>query len=146
MDEQEKLGRLRHLYEDLSDEDIIKAQQKIEYVLYDKNTGEIVQTGDMDMLAFEQFIPQSPDLEKMIVEPEKVWRLRGEFIDHKGDGKHMFKVQAGNLEAKAEHVDKIGELKLPRDKSDEEIEIIKASTKSEFGTVTQLNADIDNVQ
>lgn len=125
MDTEEKLKRLRPHYEDLTDNEILKAQEKIEYVLYDKSTGEIVQSGDMDMLAYEQFIPQSPALEKMIVEPEKVWRLRGEFIDHKGNGRHMFKVEAGNIKAKPEHETKIDAMKLPRDKSDEEIEVIK---------------------
>lgn len=129
MDTEQKLEKLRPHYPDLTDEEILNAQQKIEYVLYDKNTGEIMQTGDMDMLAYERFVPHSLDLEKMIVEPDKVWRLRGEFVDHKGDGKHMFKVNAGNLEAKPEHAVKIGERKLPRDKSDEEIDEIKRAKK-----------------
>lgn len=126
MKTEQEMARLRKHYPDLTDDEILKAQEKIEYVLYDKNTGEIVQTGDMDMLAYENFAPHSPDLEKMIVEPDKAWKLRGEFIDHKGDGKPLFKVTSGALEAKPEHAGKIEERKLPRDKDNkDEIEVIK---------------------
>lgn len=125
MSEEQELIRLRSHYPDLTDEQILKAQVWVEYVLYDTNTGEIVQNGDMDMLAYENFVPRSPNLEKMIVEPGKAWRLRGEFIDHHGDGKHMFKVEDGNLIAKPAHLNKIEELKSSKDKSDEELEVEK---------------------
>lgn len=119
------IENLRVHYEGLTDEEILKAQEQVEYVLYDKNSGEITQAGNMDRLAFERFIPHNPDLEKIIVPPDHVWKLRGEFIDHDGGGKHMFKVEVSNITEKTEHKTKIEERKLPHDKTNAEINTAK---------------------
>lgn len=107
--------KLRHLYEDLTDEEIEKATEQVNYVLYDIQTGEIIQTGNMDRLAFEAFEPYLENMEKAIVPPGEEWMLRGEFIDHEDTQKPMFRIEDGALVAKEAHVDKIAEMRMPKD-------------------------------
>jgi hypothetical protein len=110
-----KTERLRNLYEDFSDEEIEKACEMIHYVLFDGQTGEIIQTGNMDRLAFERFEPYREGMEKVIIPPGEEWMLRGEFIDHEDTKKPMFKIQEGDLVAKEAHVEKITEMRMSRD-------------------------------
>ena len=111
----ENIEKLRIAYEDLSDEEIEKAQKQINYVLYNTQTGEIMQTGNMDLLAFERFEPFWENMEKVIVPPGEEWMLRGEFVDYEDTKKPMFKIEEGELVAKNAHVDKISEMRMPRD-------------------------------
>jgi len=110
-----EIERMRDLYQDLTDDEIEKAQEQINYVLCDSATGEIVQRGSMDRLAFERFELYREGLEKVIVPDGEEWMLRGEFVDYDGTQKPMFKVEGGELVAKATHVDKITEMRMPRD-------------------------------
>lgn len=123
-----KLERIREHYPGLTDEEIDKANQKIDYVLYDINTNEIMQYGGMDLLAFEQFQPPREGLEKMIVPLEDAWKLRGEFSDP-SDGQHMFKVepQNGVLKMKPEKQQMIEEVKLPNDIDIQELPVTPKS-------------------
>ena len=109
------IERKRKLYEDLSDEEIVKAQEMINYVLYVGNTGEIIQTGNMDRLAYENFEPYLEGMEKAIIPPGEEWMLRGEFIDHEDTHKPMFKIEEGAIVAKETHVEKIADMRMPRD-------------------------------
>ena len=108
------MERLRELYEDFTDEQIEKAMQKVSYVLYDTETGEIIQTGDTDLLAYEAMEPYRENMAKAIIPKGEEWMLRGEFVDH-AEGKHMFKIDDETLAAKKEHVEKITEMRMPRD-------------------------------
>lgn len=110
-----KTEMLRGLYEDLTDEEIEKAVEQVNYVLYDSATGEIIQTGNMDRLAYERFEPYREGMEKAIVPPGEEWMLRGEFIDHENTQKPMFKIEQGELVAKERHTDKINEMRRPKD-------------------------------
>ena len=110
-----KTEMLRGLYEDLTDEEIEKAVEQVNYVLYDSATGEIIQTGNMDRLAYERFEPYREGLEKAIIPPGEEWMLRGEFIDHENTQKPMFKIEQGELVAKEAHVAKITGMRMPRD-------------------------------
>jgi len=108
------MERLRELYEDLTDEEIEKAMQKVAYVLYDSVSGEIIQTGDTDLLAYERMEPYRENMAKTIIPKGEEWMLRGEFVDH-AQGKHMIKVEEGALVAKETHVEAITEMRMPRD-------------------------------
>lgn len=110
-----KVEHLRELYEDMTDEEIEKAQEQINYVLYNTQTGEIMQTGNMDLLAFERFEPFWENVEKVIVPPDEEWMLRGEFTDYENTKKPMFKIEDGKLVAKATHVEAITQMRMPRD-------------------------------
>lgn len=110
-----KIERLRAMYEDLTDEEIEKAIEQVNYVLYDSQTGEIVQSGNMDRLSYERFEPYREGLEKAIVPPGEEWMLRGEFIDHEETRKPMFKIEEGAIVAKEAHVEKITDMRMPRD-------------------------------
>lgn len=110
-----KIERLRNLYEDLSDEEIEKALEQVNYILYDTTTGEIIQSGNMDRLAYERFEMYREGMEKAIVPPGEEWMLRGEFIDHEETHRLMFKVEDGKLVAKATYVEKITDMRMPRD-------------------------------
>lgn len=109
------IDRLRELYEDLTDEEIEKATEQVNYVLYIGNTGEIIQTGNMDRLAYENFEPYMEGMQKVIVPPGEEWMLRGEFTDHEETHVPMFKIEDGALVAKEAHVDKITEMRMPKD-------------------------------
>ena len=109
------IERLRELYEDMTDEEIEKAIEHVNYALYDNQTGEIIQTGNMDRLAFERFEPYRERLEKVIISPGEKWMLRGEFVDHENGNIPMFKIEEGELVAKNAHVDKITEMRMPKD-------------------------------
>ncbi|MCA9810676.1 MAG: hypothetical protein KC473_10075 [Candidatus Dadabacteria bacterium] len=109
------IERLRELYEDMTDEEIEKAIEHVDYVLFDNQTGEIIQTGNMDRLAYERFEPYREGLGKVIIPPGEKWMLRGEFVDHENGNKPMFKMEEGELVAKAAHVDKITEMRMPKD-------------------------------
>ena len=109
------IERKRKLYEDLSDEEIVKAHEMVHYVLFDGQTGEIIQTGNMDRLAFERFEPYMEGMEKAIIPPGEEWMLRGEFVDHEDTQKPMFKIEDGELVAKEAHVEKITGMRMPRD-------------------------------
>ena len=110
-----KIESLRDLYEDLTDEEIAKAIEQVNYVLYDSQTGEIIQSGNMDRLAFERFEPYMEGMEKAIIPPGEEWMLRGEFIDHEETKKPMFKIEGGAIVAKEAHVEKITDMRMPRD-------------------------------
>ncbi|HML96687.1 MAG TPA: hypothetical protein PKC29_14790 [Thermodesulfobacteriota bacterium] len=110
-----EIERMRDLYQDLTDDEIEKAQEQINYVLCDSATGEIVQTGSMDRLAFERFEPYREGMEKAIVPPGEEWMLRGEFVDYDNTHRPMFKIEEGSIVAKEAHVDKISEMRMPKD-------------------------------
>lgn len=111
----ERTKKLKDSYEDLTYEEINKALEHVNYVLYDTTTGEVIQTGSMDLLAFERFEPYLEGMDKVIVPDGEEWMLRGEFVDSDGTQKPMFKVEDGGLVAKAAHVDKITEMRMPKD-------------------------------
>lgn len=106
---------LREQYEGaLSDEEIEKAQTYVRYALYDTATGEIIQTGKTDLLAYENLPLYREGMEKTIIPDDEKWMLRGEFIDESA-GKRMFKIGDKGLTAKTAHVEKITEMRMPRD-------------------------------
>ena len=109
------IERKRDLYEDLTDAEIEKATEQVNYVLYIGNTGEIIQTGNMDRLAYENFEPYMEGMEKAIVPPGEEWMLRGEFVDHEDTKKPMFKIEDGTIVAKEAHINKISAMRMPRD-------------------------------
>jgi hypothetical protein len=110
-----KIERLRGLYEDLTDEEIEKATEQVNYVFYDSQTGEIIQTGNMDRLAYESFEPYREGMEKVIIPLGEEWMLRGEFIDHEDTKGPMFKIEEGAIVAKEAHVEAITDMRMPRD-------------------------------
>lgn len=110
-----KTERLRNLYEDFSDEEIEKACEMIHYVLYIGETGEIIQSGNMDRLAYEAFEPYLEGMEKAIIPPGEEWMLRGEFVDYEETKRPMFKIEEGAIVAKEAHVEKITEMRMPKD-------------------------------
>ena len=109
----ERLKQLRKHYPGMPDADIQKAGEKIEYVIYDKATNEIIQAGDMDMLAFEKHLTE-PTEGKMIIDNNSAWKLRGEFTDIEGN--RMFKVRGKSLMQKPEHNKAIEARRMPQDK------------------------------
>jgi len=133
------MERLRELYEDFTDEEIGKATQKVSYVLYDTATGEIIQTGDTDLLAYERMDPYRDGMAKAIIPKGEEWMLRGEFVDH-AEGKHMVKVEEGALVAKETHVEAITEMRMPRDGAKKEpIEVDGIGGKEIIGFETVQN-------
>ena len=115
----ERIKHLRKHYSNMSDSDIEKAIEIISYVVYEKPTGEIIQSGDMDRLAFENHIVSEPTHGKMIIDKKHSWKLRGEFEDFEdggGDSLRMFKVEGNALKIKAKHTKKLKALRMPEDK------------------------------
>lgn len=87
---------------------------KIDYILYEEQTGEIIQTGTMDPVAWENYLPNGEGLAKMAVTSAEVWKIRGEFVDPE-TARYMFRVAGGELVAKEGYAERIEELKLPGD-------------------------------
>lgn len=103
------------IYEDMTEEEIAKGKQKVSYVLYFAATGEVYQSGTTDMLSYEKMEPPREGLEKAIIPTGEEWMLRGEFVDHDDTQRPMFKIEEGGLVAKEAHVEKITDMRMPRD-------------------------------
>ncbi len=102
------------LYPDFSDEDIAKAKTEVAVVIFDSETGEILEQGYTDQLAAEAQQVTS-GWSKLIVAESDRWKLRGEFLDHEDTREPMFKVEDGEIVAKEAHVEKITEMRMPKD-------------------------------
>ncbi len=102
------------LYPDFSDEDIVKAKTEVAVVIFDSETGEMLEQGYTDQLAAEAEQVASGH-SKLIVDESDRWKLRGEFVDHEDTKKPMFKIEEGEVVAKEKHVEKITEMRMPKD-------------------------------
>ncbi len=105
---------MNELYPDFSDDEIIKANTEVAVIIFDPETGEILQQGYTDQLAAEAQQPETGK-SKLIINEIDRWKLRGEFVDHEDTKKPMFKIEDGELVAKAAYVEKIMEMRMPRD-------------------------------
>ena len=105
---------MKDLYPDLTEEDIEKANTEVAVVIYDPDTGEILEQGYTDRLAAEAHQAEA-GRSKLIVDEIDRWKLRGEFIDHDDTKTPMFKIEEGALVAKEAHVEKITGMRMPRD-------------------------------
>ncbi len=105
---------MNELYPDFSDDEIIKANTEVAVIIFDPETGEILQQGYTDQLAAEAQQPETGK-SKLIINEIDRWMLRGEFVDHEDTKKPMFKIEDGELVAKEAHVEKITDMRMPRD-------------------------------
>lgn len=103
------------IYDDMTEEEIGKAKQKVSYVFYFAASGEIYQSGTTDLLSYERMEPPREGLEKAIIPKGEEWMLRGEFVDYDDTQKPMFKIEEGAVVAKEAHVEKITGMRMPRD-------------------------------